>query len=914
MPEGEDLAGLRRRLAEAERAVERGPEGEADPAVTDGPDLLQRTVAALRDSERLLRAVFAGALDAIVIADDAGRYLDANDAACALFGLPRDELLGRDVAELAGPGLDVDLTWRAFLEAGHLEGAFTVRGPDGQVREVEYAARANILPGRHLSIMRDVSERRRAEEALRQRERFLDSVFEAAAEAIIVTDEPEGRIVEANPAACALFGLPRQELLGRRAVDFMGLGEEDLKGLRRRLRERGFLSGRGELCRPDGSRRRVTYQARAGFLPRRNLSILRDVTDEQAAHEALLRSEERFALAFQASPGAECIVRERDRVVLDANPRYLELLALDRDQVIGRARGELAGWIDTEQQQEVDRLLAAGESVENVPAEWRTSTGERRDVLVSAVAIDVWGERCRLELIADVTDLRREERARQRAESHLRVVLENAPVLVLTVDRRGIITFIEGRGLSSYGKTASELEGVDLLQRYGDLPVVLQDGAETDLRGVFRRVLAGEQLSGTLSIDDVHYQEWWIPQRQDGQVVGMVVAALDVTDQARLERQVRESQKLEAIGRLAGGVAHDFNNMLMAISGFALLVRDGLPKGSPLRGHVEQILRASERTTRLTRQLLAFSRRQVLLPELVDVGRLVQDAAQLLRHLIGEHIELRTEVPSRSPQVYADAAQLEQVLVNLVVNARDAMPEGGALTVRVAAEEVEASQAAALDLAAGPYVTVTVSDTGAGMDAATAARVFEPFFTTKEPGQGTGLGLATAYGIVRQSGGQVTVDSAPGAGTTFTLHLPHACCAAHLEQPSPGRAPAPRTASHARVLVVEDEPLVRQLVVEVLEGAGHTVLQAEHAAQALALCEDPANAIDLLVTDVVMPGSSGLLLAERARALRPALRVLFMSGYLEGLESPLAAMGDAFLEKPFRPARLLEAVRDAVEA
>jgi signal transduction histidine kinase/CheY-like chemotaxis protein len=376
------------------------------------------------------------------------------------------------------------------------------------------------------------------------------------------------------------------------------------------------------------------------------------------------------------------------------------------------------------------------------------------------------------------------------------------------------------------------------------------------------------------------------------------------------EEQLRQAQKMEAVGRLAGGVAHDFNNILSVVLGTSAAILDDLEPRAPLRAEIEAIHQAGERAGALTRQLLAFSRQQVLAPRVVDVAEVVVGLEPLLRRLVGEDITLTVERPPTAAPVLADAGQLEQVLVNLAVNARDAMPAGGTLTIEAA---VAPGGGAHADVGRGEHVVLSVSDSGHGMDEATRARIFEPFFTTKEGGKGTGLGLSTVYGIVTQSGGHVSVESAPGAGTTFRLYFPRAEGEVEREAREPA-GPAPLRGSDT-VLLVEDEDQVRATVRSILRRSGYTVLEAQNGGEAFLVCEQYGSKIDLLLTDVVMPRMSGTDLAKRLEVLRPEMRVLYMSGHTRDavIHDGVASQGISFLQKPVTPDALLRKVRDVLD-
>ena len=379
----------------------------------------------------------------------------------------------------------------------------------------------------------------------------------------------------------------------------------------------------------------------------------------------------------------------------------------------------------------------------------------------------------------------------------------------------------------------------------------------------------------------------------------------DITERKRLEANFLQAQKMETIGRLAGGVAHDFNNLLTAIIGFATLARKALPSGDPVATDIEQILKNSNRAAGLTRQLLTFSRQQVIAPQVLSPNSLVLDMDKMLRRLIGEDIELTTVPGAGVGSIRVDRVQMEQVLINLVVNARDAMPHGGKLTIETAAVRLDGAHP-------DDFVMLAVSDTGVGMSNEVKSHVFEPFFTTKDVDKGTGLGLATVYGIVKQHDGEVTVDSEPGQGTTFKIYLP---CFNHTGEPEPDRTKSAPRGGGETVLIVEDEQAVRSIAVRILKGLGYATLEAASGADALKTAGDFPADIQLLLTDVVMPQMSGHSLAEKLKELRPGLRVLYMSGYPENVISHQGTLdpGVSFLPKPFSEESMATRVREVLE-
>ena len=506
----------------------------------------------------------------------------------------------------------------------------------------------------------------------------------------------------------------------------------------------------------------------------------------------------------------------------------------------------------------------------------------------------------------------RAERALREANEHLAAVIQSSPLAIYTLDPRSTVLTWNRAAEALYGWQAAELIG-------RPLPTI---GHDVEDHGRLRdRVLRGESLRGvevtrrrkdgtsvniSLSVAPLHDAA--------GRVTGMLSLAADVTEMRQLEVQYRQAQKMEAVGRLAGGIAHDFNNLLTAIIGTTALVLEDLGLESRARLDIQEIEKAAKRAAGLTRQLLIFSRQQVLEPRALDLNALVGNLEKMLHRLIGEDIELRTKQATALGAVRADPGQLEQAIVNLVVNARDAMPQGGRLTIETADVELDRGYVAGhVPTQPGPYVLLAISDTGVGMDGATKARLFEPFFTTKEPGRGTGLGLATVYGIVKQSGGYIWTYSELGHGTTFKIYLPRV--AETPEAPESTTSPPTPVRGSETLLVVEDQEEVRKLTKRVLEARGYTVLAARNGAEALEIVAQHPSKIHLMITDVVMPGMNGRELAQHARARRSYLKVLYVSGYTGEavLQHRLLEPGVAFLQKPFTPDVLARKTREVLD-
>jgi PAS domain S-box-containing protein len=511
--------------------------------------------------------------------------------------------------------------------------------------------------------------------------------------------------------------------------------------------------------------------------------------------------------------------------------------------------------------------------------------------------------------VLDITERKRGEEALRESQERYQVLFDRSPIPKLLYDDETLrILAVNDAAVEHYGYSREEFLRMALSDLWApdvkhELPSV------RELLTPFSAKVHHVKKDGTPSEVEIFVQQVLLSGRPSG-----IVAVQDVTERARLEGQLRQAQKMEAVGRLAGGVAHDFNNMLAVIAGYSelLLHLTQTAERQDLRGPLQEIQKASERAARLTRQLLAFSRKQVLTPKVLDLGALVMDFERMLARLIGEDIEVATRVAPDLYRIKADPGQLEQVLLNLVVNGRDAMPTGGKITIEVQNVELDNSYGKQHQaVVPGDYVLLAVTDTGSGMSAETLEHAFEPFFTTKDAEHGTGLGLATVFGIVQQSGGHIQVYSELGIGTTFKVYLPRTRTASE-----PAAKPqAALISGDATVLLVEDEKMVRVLVQDVLSMYGYTVLAAANGAEALQVVEQLAPNIDLLLTDVVMPGGiGGRQLVEALRKQRPELKVLYMSGYTDDavVRHGIIEADMAFIQKPFTPVALARKVREVL--
>jgi len=603
------------------------------------------------------------------------------------------------------------------------------------------------------------------------------------------------------------------------------------------------------------------------------------------------RAEERFHATFEQAAVGIAHADPEGRW-LRVNTKLAEILGYPKEDLVGRVQDDLTHPDDVEAARTHVRRLLSGET--------RTSSLEKRFFRkdLSVVWVNLTRSLVRhgsgspdyvIVVIEDIT-------RRKEAESRLRSLWESDLIGVVVSDATGRVLEANAAFRGMLG-TAKEDPGTGALPAMGD-----PEGLTAPQEREFVRK-DGSRLTALVG-----------GRRIQGSADQVVSFVLDLSEQKQLEEQLRQSQRMEVVGRLAGGVAHDFNNLLTPIMGYADLILDRLKPDDPLRDDVSEIRRSAERSATLTRQLLAFSRKQVLQPKALDLNVLIGDAAKLLRRLIGEDVTLQLALSRTPVRVRVDPGQMEQVLMNLAVNARDAMPGGGVLTIGTAVVALDGEYASRhAEVTPGPHAMMTVSDTGTGMTKEVQARLFEPFFTTKPQGKGTGLGLATAHGIVKQSRGHIWVYSEVGRGTTFKVHLPELREEEEQEEAAraAGSGPAASVTGTETVLMVEDDEALRAFAGRVLRSKGYVVLEARGGEAALRESKGHRGSIDLLLTDVVMPGMSGREVAQQLRGARPRMRVLFMSGYTEDTIGHHGVLdeGTDLLEKPFTPDGLLTKVR-----
>jgi PAS domain S-box-containing protein len=641
-------------------------------------------------------------------------------------------------------------------------------------------------------------------------------------------------------------------------------------------------------------------------------------SDEVMAAAALARAEADLASArallratMEATGDGILMVDDAGRII-SYNTTFAEMWRIPPAVLESRDDDTVIAWV-------LDQLRDPETFVARVRDLYADPSASSEDVLLfkdgrvferySQAQIGEGGPAGRVWSFRDVTEHRLAEAALRESERRSRALIENSSEGIITATPDGVVLWASPSTVRLLGHRIEEVRGRNVAEfvHPDDLPLVLE---------LFGRVLAEPHERPLGRTRTRHADGHWLTleatftnlMKEPG-LHAIVWHVRDVTESLALQEQLVQAQKMDAIGRLAGGVAHDFNNLLTAIVGHAELLKHQLTEGTPAFEDVEEIEKAAARAAGLTQQLLAFSRRQVLQLTVLDLDAVVAGMQRMLHRLIGEDVQLTFEAGGPA-WIKADPSQMEQVILNLVVNARDAMPTGGTIRIESSARELGDIQSDQLGIEPGRYVVLTVADNGHGMDAATRARVFEPFFTTRK--HGTGLGLSTVYGVVRQSGGLITVESQPGTGTVFTVHLPSVAAPAAADRAAPAAAPADGTET---ILLVEDEERVRNLTVKILRQRGYQVLEAENGSAALAAERAHAGPIDLLLTDVVMPDLSGPEVARRVLERRPGIGVLFMSGYTDDavLQHGVSSQDTPFLQKPFTPIALTGKVREVLD-
>ena len=703
--------------------------------------------------------------------------------------------------------------------------------------------------------LRYAVEHRRVLDLLKDREEHLSAVLENSSDVIALLD-PEGTVLFVSNAIERFVGYPASQIVGRSTFELIHPDDQP------RIREAS-----AQCLASPGNRIRAEYRAKHRDGTWRDWEMIAVNRLDNPAVRAVILNYHDITERKQAQARCEflaTIVDSSEDAILGAtlegitvswNASAHRLYGYTEAEMIGQPVDRLVPSEHPDEEPDILARLRRGEHLTHYETVRVAKDGHRIDVsLTISPIIDASGVVIGKSSIArDITERKRAEAEQRDSTDRLRALLSSAPLMLWALDSAGIITLSEGMLLQQMGVKPGELVGRSVFDLYHDAP---------EITACARRALAGENINTTMTVAGAILDTWYSPLLDvDGRPIGTIGVALDVTERHRLEDQFRQAQRMEAVGQLAGGIAHDFNNLLTAILGFAEMTLTPLPDGQ-MRDDVQQILNAGHSAASLTRQLLAFSRKQILQPQVLDLNTLVGGMQTLLRRVIGEDISLVTTLSDGESHINADRGQIEQVIMNLAVNARDAIPSNG--TLRLSTENVDVDDAfvaAHPGAAAGPHVRVTVSDTGSGMGPDVLAHLFEPFYTTKPLGKGTGLGLATVDGIVKQSGGYIWVESTPGEGTSFMINFPRVSVA-QGGVVATTMADARVVSGTETILLVEDQQEARDVVRQTLQRHGYNVLEAVDGDAALALLQSGAGPIHLLLTDVVMPHMSGRELVD----------------------------------------------------
>ena len=929
-------------------------------------DITERLRAgeALKETEARFR-LMADAAPVLIWVSDA-------DARCTYFNEPWLDFTGRTLEQEIGKGWmqgvhpDDLQRVRGFDEFERTQKPYQheyrLRRHDGEYRWVLDTGVPRFKPEGafegYIGSLIDITDRRRAEEALKESEARYRTQVENAPEAIVVFDVDAGRFVEANDNAARLWGLSRVDILEKDPAalspalqpDGRPSAQANVENIGRALNGETPLF---EWIHRDALGKDIPCEVRLARLPSAARRLVRgsviDISERKRA-EKLQSALYRIAATTSATEDIDEFYGAIHSIVgelmyaknfyvalhdahadlisfpycvdeLDPTPDPMPpgngltahvlrtgeaLLSLDEDftEMVRRGDVQLVGsnsvaWLGVP-------LKRGGKTFGVLVVQSydpRFTFGEAEKDVLTFVS----------QQIAVALERKRAQEAIRESEERYRLLFERNLAGVYRMTLVGRILECNDALARIFGYASRE----ELVDR--DMAVLYPDSRQRRdffdallrARGLANYEMRGQRKDGGTAW--TFQSASLLADEQAGEVI-VEGTVSDITERRHLEGQLRQSQKMEGIGQLAGGIAHDFNNLLTTVLGYSDMALSQLSAHDPIREDILEIRKAGERASNLTRQLLAFSRKQVFEPRVLDLNALIAESSRMLARLIGEHIRFVTELDPGLASVRADPGQVEQVIVNLVVNARDAMPEGGALTMRTGNVDVTAASARDhFGVEPGRYVVIAVADTGVGIDPETQKRIFEPFFTTKEKPHGTGLGLATVYGIVSQSGGHIFVTSEPGRGSTFAIYLPRVEeLASATDAPA---APAAVRQGSETILLVEDEEAVRGLTRRCLESSGYTVLQASNAEEALPIAASHAGRLDLLLTDVIMPGASGPELALRVLELRPGTRVLYVSGYTDLSMASQGVLDDGafFLQKPFTPQTLARKVREVLD-
>ncbi len=878
------------------------------------------TPAASPESEGGLQTFFEALDDLVFVFEPSGRILFTNPAAQNQLGYTAAELAGMSALEVHPPELRAEA---ANLLAELIAGKISICPIPLQTKNGSHIlVETKILHGQWrgqpalFGIARDITERKQTEAALRESEARYKTLLETTDTGYVILDA-EGRVCGANREYVRLTGHDAlTEIAGKSVLEWTAPHDRERNAAEiKKCLEQGFVRNL-EIDYVNRSGQIVPVEVNATVVKsgqvRHILGLCRDITERKQAEGAREHSVSLLRAALESTADGILVVDGQGKIVT-FNEQFVQLWRVPEPVLASRSDQQALDFV-LDQLKDPEGFLARVRELYARPEADSFDVLEFKDGRV----FERYSRSQRIEgrpvgrvwSFRDVTGRKQKEAELNR----LMTAIEQTPESVVITDTEGRILYVN--------PVFEQVTGYSRAEVIGQNPRVLKSDKQDNAfyQELWTKISAGEVWRGRFvnkKKNGTLYSEEAViaPVRNEkGAVTHYIAIKRDITRELELEEQNRQAQKIDSIGRLAGGVAHDFNNILTTILGNAELALMQLPPDAPLRSNLESIQEGAERGANLTRQLLAFARRQVIEPRLVKLNELIVNLNKMLQRLIGEDIKLVTQDGSDLAPIKADPGQIEQVLLNLAVNARDAMPEGGTLTIRTANVTLDEDYATRHLITPGDYVMISVTDTGVGMTDEVKRHIFEPFFTTKEQGKGTGLGLATCFGIIQQSNGHIHCDSQAGKGTEFRIYLPPVC--GKENAPADLETPADLPRGTETVLLAEDEPSLRRLMARVLRMQGYTILEAADGNEALSLAQANGPKIQLLVTDVIMPGLSGKMLAEWLTEVNRGVKVLFISGYINNaaVRGAMSKPGTFFLQKPFNPHDLAKKVREALDA
>ncbi|MGV8124934.1 MAG: PAS domain S-box protein [Candidatus Xenobiia bacterium LiM19] len=879
----------------------------------------ERAKEALREKTEELEQYFNSSLDLLAIADTDGYFRRLNREWEKVLGYELSELEGKSLLDFVHPD-DQEPTWAALSQLSEQKEVlnFTNRYKrrDGSYRWIEWRA---FPRGKSVyATARDVTKRREAEKALIDANERLALAQKSADAGVWDWDIKSGKL-NWSPELFSLYGLDPDKHIAsfdtwRSVILPVDLSEAESR-IYEAIRDCITLRNEYRIIRPSGEIRWISAAGNAQYDPNgepfRMLGICIDVTNNKNAEEALRESEEKFRTAFRTGPDMMAITSLIDGTYLDVNNAFLELTGYTRQEIIGRSAIDLNIWVKAGDRDKMASEIARCGHVTNYEAQFRMKDGRILNCLSSASITMIGGVPHVLSIVKNIDHIRQAEEERAR----LATAIEQSAETIVITDVAGTIVYVN----PAFEKTS----GYSSAESLGAKPSILKSGLQDDLfyRTLWKTIARGAVWSGHFTNrkkDGTLYEEKATisPVKDDsGTIVNYVAVKEDVTNEVSLQKQLLQSQKMEAVGKLAGGVAHDFNNMLQIIIGFSELLIKRMKEDTTEYEDLGKILETSRNAADLVRSLLTFSRKvePMFLP--LNINNNVVQIKKILERTLPRIIAIKTLLSTGLRDIYADTIQIEQVLMNLALNARDAMPEGGTLTFETRNVTLdEAWCSLHLGFSEGDYVKLTVSDTGQGMSKDTVERIFEPFFTTKKIGSGTGLGLAIVYGIVQQHNGCISCDSKPGNGTAFDLYFK-----AMKDESKPAEAEVdavPSARGNGTLLLVDDEESIRVLGNRILAEAGYKVLLAQNGREALELFRKEHEHISLVILDLSMPAMNGRDCLKEIISLDHHVKIIIMSGYTEEIAPEEFSNLDtvAFLGKPFRFFELLQKVHMLLEA